>query len=139
LKKVFGNLLVGFAKWLEKHKENKLVYIVAKVLYETIDKAEKIINYFKREVSLYVNYVHDENGKHPDTVNGFVIRKGAAYSFTGVPWESIDNIIDQLQEEDKPLKFEVSHGSYFNEVYLPRWARKEFALKLIDLQNEHLN
>jgi len=122
-----------------KHKEYKVIRVTALIMLKIITAYENFTAYFKREVTVYVNYIHDNEGRHPYTVNGYVVRKGTAHSFTGIPWEDVDMIIEKLHEDDEPMIFEVTHCGWYQEIFLPKWAKMMFADKLIELKAEHNN
>lgn len=87
-----------------------------------------------REVVVYVQYAHIQTKKIPYTINGYITMRGISHSFSDVPWEKIDELIQELEAEDKPLVLHVEHNSWFQEIHLSRWARRTLAEKLHHLK-----
>lgn len=136
MKRRIKEKLHRFADWLVAHRQNPIVRLVAGMIYGTIIAYQNIREYFVREVTVSIEYVHHDNGKRPDTVKGNVIYRGKGRFFSGIPWEKVGEIIEVLNQADKPLTLEVDHGTWFQEVHLNRWARKELANKLQHLVRE---
>ena len=123
--------------FLFKHKEKKIIYVSVRIVVPIIDYIQDIKDYFKKDVKLYVNYMNDEDGRYPYTINGFICRKGVAHSLGEIPYDQLDDTVSSLKEEDAPIQFELYTGGFKQITYLPKWARKLLAEKLIEIKQEH--
>lgn len=136
MKKRMKRWLHRLADWLVAHRKNPTVKLIAGAIYGTILAYRNIRERFVREVTVSIDYVHSGNGKRPYTVRGNVVYRGKERVFSGIPWEKVGDIIELLNEADEPLTLEVDHGTWFQEIHLNRWARKEMANKLQHLVRE---
>lgn len=130
------NWLNGFGDWLIRNRKNPLVRLVVMIILAVITPFHKLRNHFKREVEVRIEYIYGEDGKYPDTVRGYIVRGGTCWLFSDIPWGDLGRIIQELRKEDKPIVLYIEHGIWHQKIYLTRWARRELAEKLEQLQKE---
>lgn len=134
MRKKIGRTLVAF---VTKHQNNRIVIATAKLYIFVSDTIERIRNYFKKDVSVYANHIYSNGGMYPYTIQGCVFNKGVAYSFSSVPWEDLDRLIDTFSEEDAPIDFEVSYGGgWRQDIRLSPKLRKIMVERLIELKEK---
>ena len=134
MRKKIDEMLVAY---ITKHQNNRIVIAVAKLYIFVSDTKGRITNYFKKDVSVYANHIHDDGVMYPYTIQGYVFNKGVAYSFSSVPWEDLDRLIDTFSEEDAPIDFEISHGGgWRQDIRLTPKLRKIMVDRLVELKEK---
>lgn len=136
--------LKQFATYLGNNSDKKIIRIIIGVLKPLAKTYDTLTEYTERKVHVYVNrcsVFNDDLNKYvsiPDTINGYVINRfGKAYTFNKVPYEKIDYLIEQFQEDNKKMIFHVDYGGgWYMDIPLNKWGRKEMSKKLIELKSK---
>lgn len=126
-------------KLFDVAKKHPRTVPIIRVYYLLISKPlDYIMSLFERDVKLSVNTLTVDGVIYPDTIRGIVINGRAAYSFSNVPYEELDNLLETFKEEHKPIDFEVEYGSgWYQRIRLTPKLRKLMVDRLEELKNEH--
>ena len=112
-------------------KENKILcYILRFIIYLTW-RIERIINYFKKDVWVQVDYINGPESKEPDSFNIYIIQRGRAESLWGkIDWNEHGRLIEVLKKSKKHVQLEMRVGMGTTTLFIPKWAKSKIVKEL---------
>ncbi|WP_096436527.1 hypothetical protein [Alteribacter populi] len=129
-------------RFLERIAKNKTGHSVLTVIYRTWERVNRIVNYFRKDASVFVQYVHymDNYGNHrkyPDSFNIHICAKGKCQSLWGsADFTEAQKIVDFLRADKKKAVIEMSAGMGTTSILIPKWAKQTVIDELLKVIEE---
>jgi len=98
-------------------KENKILCYILRFIIYLAWRIERIINYFKKDVWVQVDYINRPESREPDSFNIYIIQRGRAESLWGkIDWSEHGRLIEVLKKSKKHV--------------IPKWAKSKIVKEL---------
>lgn len=126
-------------------KKSKVLSLFMQLIFHTVHRIERAINYFKRDAYVFVNYAHrrdDETGemrKEPDSFNIYIVRWGKAEGlWSDIEWNEHVKIINFLNESKHHAVLDMNVGMGKSSLFIPRWAKSKIVNQLEEIKKGDL-
>ncbi|PLR99528.1 hypothetical protein [Bacillus sp. T33-2] len=106
-----------------------------RVLRRMMNIVETGINYFKKQVDLHINYVHEridgELIKNKDSFNIYICRFGKCHSlFSPITWSEVKKVLSTLESSKGKVLLTMRVGLGESSIMIPKWAKQPLIEKL---------
>ncbi|STO12742.1 Uncharacterised protein [[Flavobacterium] thermophilum] len=109
--------------------------IFIRILIKIIDRIERIINFFKKDAFIHVDYYYESKDgelyKVKDSFQIYICQWGKCKTlFRKIDWTEAKKVLKTLEKNKGKVLLSMDVGSGTSSLMIPKWAKKKLIEEL---------